>query len=720
MQVIQEARHGRISLLRTPLPAALPGRVILAAAASVVSAGTERYVVELARKSMLGKALQRPDHVRRLWQKVSREGIRSALTQLSAKLDEPMELGYSAAGVVLACGANVQEFKPGDRVAAAAPHGSVLSVGRNLCAAIPDGVPFDCAAYAGIASIALQGVRLAKLSLGERVLVIGLGLIGQICVCLLKAQGCLVFGVDIDPRKLDLARDLGADAVACGFGPETVRAFAGALGVDAAILTVATTSNEPIAFAAEQCRHKGRIVLIGVAGLRLPREPFFRKELEFTVSSSLGPGRGDPAYEDKGLDYPAGYARWTAQRNMQAVLELMAAGKLPVQRLTTHRFPVERAAAAYDLITAGKELHVGVVIEYSPESQPVPRRFDLQSPPARNGRLGISLIGSGNFARLVLIPALTKIPGLCFRGICSAKGLSAAHSAENGGFQFCATDPAEVWNDRESDIVFIATRHHLHAEFVIACLQAGKHVFVEKPLCIDAGQLTAIANCVEGLGDRCPVLMVGFNRRFTAGARRIAGFFANNAPLSVSYRFAPGYLPPDHWTQDAEIGGGRIVGEACHAIDLCVALTNSVPVRVFAESVAQTGGIETSDDRVFITLRHANGSVSNVSYQAGGDRAAPPERLEAFGGGRTAIMDSPRAIELWAGNRRRTARGSADKGHACEFAAFLAACREGGPWPISWEHLQGVAWSAIAAVQSLRTGLPVGAGGEDLDDAAQL
>jgi predicted dehydrogenase/threonine dehydrogenase-like Zn-dependent dehydrogenase len=702
-QVIQDVRSGATTVKEIPDPIALPGQVLIAEMASAISAGTERYVVDLARKSLIGKARSRPADVKRVLQKIRQEGLATTFQQVSAKLDEPMPLGYSAAGIVLECGAGVQEFKPGDRIAAAAPHAAVAAVGRNLCAPMPASVTFVQAAYTSIAAIGLQGIRLAHLGLGDSVVVVGLGLIGQMCVSMLKAQGCRVFGTDLDPAKLDLARTLGADAVAAGSPLQAVKDFSGSFGVDAVILTAATDSNEPIEFASEVCRNKGRIVLVGVVGLNIPRPPFFKKELEFTVSSSLGPGRGDPLYEEKGIDYPIGHARWTAQRNMQAVLNLMAEGKLPVERLTSHKFPVERAGEAYDLITTRKEPFLGIVVEYGEPEKPR-RTIQFQTKPAAAGDLGVSMIGAGNFARLIMLPALSKVPAIAWRGMCTAKGVSAEATGSRNGFAFATTETEEIWRDKDTKAVFIATRHDLHAELVIAALRAGKHVFVEKPLCITEDQLEQIENCIADLGTDCPILTVGFNRRFAPGTARLKSFFSNAGPLSLSYRFSPGAIPKEHWVHDMEVGGGRIIGEACHAIDTCTAIAGSPPVRVFAESVAQVDGLDTSDDRVFITVRHASGSVSSISYQAGGDKAFPPERIEVLGGGKSAALDSWNQGQLWSGGREETFSGQKDKGHNAEFAAFLEACRKGGPWPIQWQDLRSVTWATLAAVRSLREG----------------
>lgn len=709
IQVVQDIRSGETVARELPDPVAPAGGLLVANVASLVSAGTERMVVELAKKSLIGKARERPDHVRRVLEKLRREGLISTATQVLAKLGEPMPLGYSTAGVVLECGRGVQDYKPGDRVAAAAPHAGIVAVGRNLVARIPDEMTYEQAAYASVGAIAMEGVRLAKATLGERVLVIGLGLVGQITVCLLKAQGCRVFGTDLDPAKLELAKSLDADGVGLGSPKEALKAFAGPHGVDAVVITAATDSNEPIEFAADVARVKGRIVLVGVSGLNLPRPPFFQKELEFTVSASLGPGRWDAQYEEKGVDYPFGHVRWTAQRNMEAVLDVIAQGRLPVEKLTTHRFPVERAADAYELITKSAEPYLGVLLSYPTAGKQRRRRMQLRAPKLETGgALGVSVVGAGNFARLVLLPTLARLGAkdVRLRGLCSARGLNAHQSGQKLGFEYATTDLDEVLADASTQAVFLLTRHDQHAEQVIACLRAGKHVFVEKPLCIRDEELDAIRAVVEELGDDCPMLMVGFNRRFASATATLKSHFEGVSPLSASFRFVAGELPAGTWPQDEDIGGGRIIGEACHAIDTVTALVGSAPMRVYAESTGLSGGVETTDDRVFITLRHENGAVSNVSYQAGGDKSGPRERIELFGGGRTATMNDWGDTELWNGGKRTKTSGGHDKGHANELRAFLQALRTGAAWPIPWEELDAVAWASLAAVRSLREGAP--------------
>ena len=704
-QVAQSVRTGKTSVVDVPVPSPFHLEVLVSIQASVVSAGTERYVVDLARKSLIDKARARPDHVKRVLQKIKQEGLRTTLTQVQAKLDEPMPLGYSAAGVVIDVGAGIRRFKPGDRVAVAAPHAGIVSVGENLCALIPERVSFEQAAYTGIAAIALQGVRLAKVTLGERVLVIGTGLIGLMAIALLRAQGCRVFATDVNPQWLELATTFGAEGVALGAPADQVMAFSRGLGVDAVVITAATASNEPIEFSAAMCRPKGRIVLVGVAGLNIPRPPFFEKELEFTVSSSMGPGRNDPRYEGKGIDYPIGYARWTVQRNMEAVLDQIASGHLPVDRLTTHRFDIDDAPKAYELLMSKAEPYLGMVLTYREQTTAPVRRIDRRAAPVPSGNVGVSVLGAGNFGRLVLLPLLAKQAGVSFRGVSTAKGLTAVHVADKYPFAYAASDVREVFDDKDTHAVFILTRHNLHADLVVSALEAGKHVFVEKPLCLTVTELARIGAAVKA--NPASMLMVGFNRRFSTSLAVAREHMAGVTPLSVSYRFASPEIPENSWVQDLEIGGGRIIGEACHAIDACIALTGSPVTRVSAECVGASGAVRTPDDRVFVTLRHESGSVSSISYQAGGDPSAPKERVEIFGGGRTVFVDDWDAIDLWKSQRHERRKGGRDKGHAAELTAFVAACRNGGAWPIRWEELESSAWASIAAVESLRIGLPV-------------
>jgi predicted dehydrogenase/threonine dehydrogenase-like Zn-dependent dehydrogenase len=707
LQVIQDVRRGELSVAAVPEPLARPGHVLIANACSIVSAGTEKMVLELAKKSLLGKARERPDHVRRVLQKLRTEGFFNTVRQVVEKLDEPMTMGYSSAGVVLASGAGVQHFKCGDRVASNGPHAGVVCVPKNLCARVPDAVPFDQAAFTVLGAIALQGVRLARLGLGDSVFVIGLGLVGQIAVGLLRANGCRVIGTDLDPAKCRLAMQMGADRAEAGLEAGHVLEWTRGLGADAVLITAATKSDGPVELAGEAVRQKGRVVAVGAVGLHLPRRPYYFKEAELVVSCSYGPGRYDPEYEERGHDYPAAHVRWTEQRNMQAVLDLMAAGRLNLAPLISHRFPIAEAEAAYRLIETGREPYLGIVLEYPPaEARPVERRIELRSAPT-DRRMGVGCLGAGSFARMVLLPAIQKA-GLRPRILCSASGLTAIHSGEKLGFEAATADEDEVFRDPDVQAVFIITRHDRHAAQVVKGLRAGKHVFVEKPLALTVEELEDIESALLSAAEPRPLLLVGFNRRFAPAAVQAKQLFASvNAPLTVSIRFNAGTIPAEHWTQDEAVGGGRIIGEACHAIDLAVFLTGSPPVRVFAESVGGPQAPDITDDQCFLTLRHANGSISSIAYLAGGDKAFPKERVEVLGGGRLAVIEDFREVILSAGGKIKKSRAwGQDKGHRAEVAEFSRVLAEGGTSPIPWSELRAVTLASILAVRSIREGVP--------------
>jgi predicted dehydrogenase/threonine dehydrogenase-like Zn-dependent dehydrogenase len=703
LQVIHDVNGGTTRVVQVPEPIAGRGSVVVGNMCSVVSAGTERYVVKLAQSNLISKARQRPDHVRRVLQKLRDEGVLSTLAQVRAKLQEPLALGYSAAGVVLACGAGVQDLRPGDRVAVASSHAAVVAVGRNLCAPIPENVSFEQAAYAPLGAIALQGVRLAEVELGSRVLVLGLGLLGLITVGLLRAQGCRVWGIDLDPSRASLARSFGAEITTSSVDPKGDLASVGPQGFDAVLITAAAPGNETIELAADVVRNRGRVVAVGLVGLNVPREPFFRKEVELTVSHSMGVGRGDEQYESAAEDYPVGQARWTMRRNIESVLSAIATGALPVSMLTSHRFPVEDAPAAYDLITKGKTAQLGVLLQYDDAARKSEARFPLlKTSRARSTRLRLSLIGVGNYARLMMLPRLAQEKGVTLRGICSAKGLNAAETGDRYGFEYATSNVDELWQDHDTDAVIIATRHDLHAELVVAALKAGKHVFVEKPLCLTLNELNAIETAISE-AER-PVLMVGFNRRFASGLLRLAELFRTVRPLSIHYRFAVPELPDSSWVHNIEVGGGRIIGEACHAIDACSAIVGSQPRRVFAESIAANGSLSRGDDRVFITLRHHDGSISNVSYQSGADRSMPAERVEVIGGGQSAVLDNWSELISWSGGARKRESLDKDKGHTACLSAFIRACAGGEP-PLSWDDMRATSLAAILADQSTREGV---------------
>lgn len=703
-QVVRSVRNGGLALAEAPAPAAAGRIVVIVNRASLVSAGTERMAADLAKKSLLGKAMERPDQVRRVVEKLKQEGLFATMRQVNARLDEPMALGYASAGVVLEVGEGVTAFRPGDRVASNGPHAGVVAVPQNLCARVPDGVSFEHAAFAILGAIAMQGVRLAQVSVGETVFVVGLGLVGQLTVALLRAAGARVYGTDLDAGRCELALRMGALEARPGLSGREIEAVTAGRGADAVIVAAATSSRAPMDVAVSAVRKKGRVVLVGVAGLELDRRPFYFKECEFVVSSSYGPGRYDPEYEERGHDYPAAYVRWTEQRNLDAVLDLMGRGLLDVAPLITHRFPVAESERAYDLIEKGTEPHLGVVLEY-PAEEAVARSVALSSAPAA-GPIGLGVLGAGLYARTTLLPLLKEAPELAPRVICSAKGLSAATAGKAHGFAVATSDEAAVLGDAGVSAVLVLTRHDAHARQVAAALGAGKHVFVEKPLALSVEEVAHVDAAVASAPDR--ILMVGFNRRFSPAALAVRAHFREvSQPLTVSVRFNAGAIPPEHWTQSLEEGGGRIVGEACHGIDLACFLAGSPPVRVFAESIGGAFAPPVTDDQCFITLRHANGSVSSVGYLAGGDRACGKERVEVLGGGRMAVIEDFRTVTTAAGGRVRVKKGwGQDKGHKAGLQAFAAAVRAGGAWPITWPELRAVSLAAILAVRSLREGVP--------------
>jgi polar amino acid transport system substrate-binding protein len=709
--------------------------------ASLVSVGTEKYMLELARKSLLGKALARPDLVRQVIAKAQAEGILEAWRQAMGRLDTPVPLGYSSAGVVIDVGPSIQDFAVGDRVACAgsgyAGHAEVVSVPVNLCVKIPEGVDFESAAFVALGGIALEAVRMAQVSLGETVVVIGLGLLGQIAVQLLSAAGCHVIGMDINPRKAEMALQHGAEAVATDYHQLSAICHQRTAnhGADAVIILAATPSNEPLEQAAELCRERGRIVAAGLVGLEVPRKPFYDKELELVVSRAWGPGLYDSNYTEKGLDYPIAYARWTARRNMEEFLAQLAKGTVRVDHLITHRFPIDRALEAYELILEGKEPYIGVLLTYpnepdlsrrveviSPQRAPsltkdlpqsaqrTPSSIDIKtsatSAPSAVGKISVGLIGAGQFATGTLLPAMKGLKGIRFRGVATSTGLSARHVADKFGFEYCTTDYHEILNDPEIALVFILTRHGSHAHLVAEALRAGKHVFVEKPLALNLEQLREVVETFNV--QRSNVLTVGFNRRFSPLAKWLKDRFAGAAePLAVHCTVNAGPVPPDHWTHDPEQGGGRIIGEVCHFVDLIQYLTGSVPVRVYAETL-ESPGYQPSDN-VVITLKMANGAIGSITYVAGGDKRYPRERVEVFGGGAVGVIENFKAATFIRGGRKKRIRNwlSVDRGHRGEVEALLSAIRNGGPAPVDFEEYVYTTLATFAVEESLRKGEPV-------------
>jgi predicted dehydrogenase/threonine dehydrogenase-like Zn-dependent dehydrogenase len=702
-QVIQNIRTGQTQVIEVPPANLAPGYLLIRTRFSLISTGTERMLIEFGRANWFDKARQQPDKVRQVIEKAGTDGIIATLDAVHSKLDQPMKPGYCNVGVVVGVGGGVSGFTIGDRVVSNGSHADVVSVPCNLCARIPQGVTDEQAAFTILGAIGLQGIRLANPTLGECVAVIGLGLIGLLSVQLLRAQGCRVLGIDPDPLRSNLARQMGAEVTDSIKGQDTLamaKEVSRGRGVDAVIITASTTSSDPIRQAAHMCRQRGRIVLVGVAGLELSRADFYEKELTFQVSCSYGPGRYDPSYEERGHDYPVGFVRWTEQRNFEAVLDQLAAGALKTDGLVSHRFVLARAPEAYDLLTS-KNPTLGILLDY--ETGP----FDAEElrlgryvilaplvPSAQPGRIGF--IGAGNYASRVLIPAF-KTAGADLRTIASAGGVSAVHCGKKFGFANATTSVDEVMADPSIDSIVIATRHNSHARFALAALRAGKNVFVEKPLCLTLDELGEIEGVLADTAR--PYLMVGFNRRFSPHARKARDLLASyREPKAFIMTVNAGSVPADHWTQIPDIGGGRIVGEGCHFIDLLRFLAGApiakVDVRTLGTGPVQSGAA----DKATITLSFADGSLGTIHYLANGHRSVAKERLEVFCGGRVLMLDNFRSLKGhgWPGFSRM-ASWRQDKGQVACALAFLDAIRRGCLPPVPIEETLEISRVSIIA-----------------------
>lgn len=699
-QVFQNLKNGRTEVSDIPCPTVRPGQVLIRTCASVISAGTERMLVEFGRANFLDKARQQPDKVRQVLNKIKTDGLGPTLDAVRSKLDQPLPLGYSNAGVVIEVGPGVDGLAAGDRVASNGPHAEIVSVPQNLCARIPDAVPDEQAAFTTIAAIALQGIRLAQPALGERFVVTGLGLIGLMAVQLLRAHGCLVLGIDLDPRKIELARRFGAETADLSQGVDPLAAaaaFSQGRGVDGVLITASTKSSEPVHQAAQMCRKRGRIVLVGVTGLELSRADFYEKELTFQVSCSYGPGRYDPAYEANGRDYPFGFVRWTEQRNFEAVLDMLAEGRLNLEPLITHRFDLDRTADAYEILN-GTEPYLGILLKYptpSPEADTrrMSRRISLAAPPdagshpitAGSPSPVLGVIGAGNYATRILLPAFKKTAARL--KVVSSSAATAGYAGRKFGFEQAATDSAAILTDPEIDALVVATRHDTHARLVCDALQNGKHVFVEKPLCIDRAQLEQIRAAYQHAQQNgAPrILMVGFNRRFAPQTRTIKQLLGSVVePKLLIMTVNAGRIPADHWTQNPAVGGGRIIGEACHFIDL---IRHLVGRPIAAVQAAGLGGDALRDNASF-TLSFDDGSLGVVHYLANGHASFPKERLEVFCGGRVLALDNFRRLTAygWPGFKKSNLWRQ-DKGQASEVQAFVDAVRDNRMAPIPFEEI---------------------------------
>jgi len=698
--VTQELGSGRVEVRNIPIPRRTPGALLVSNSATLVSSGTESMLLEFGRSDFISKVRSQPDRVRDVLAKTRTDGFVSTGAAVRAKLEEISIPGYCSAGIVLEVGGELPEWKPGDRVVTNGPHAEIVRAPCILAAKIPDAVDFESAAFTPLASIALQGLRLANPTLGETIVVYGLGLIGQLAVQLVRAHGCRAIGIDTNPDRIALAGSFGAEGLVAGSTDivAAVRDLTSGVGTDAVLMTLATDSDEPLHLAAQMSRKRGRIVLVGVSGLRLRRSDFYEKELSFQVSCSYGPGRYDPFYEEGGQDYPLPYVRWTEKRNFEAVLALMADGRLDPRPLITHTFPIEEAPAAYDLLLSD-EPSLGIVLTFpevlAEEAAPATTIRLREESECTPGRGVAGVIGAGNFARRTLIPAISTA-GFDIRTVVSSGGLSAAVEGERVGAEIASSDPESVLGDSTLDTVFVLTRHDTHADLVARALKAGKHVFVEKPLALTEAELEDVGAVLEG-SDR--ILTIGFNRRFAPLARTLKHLAdARTGPLSLVITVNAGRIDASHWTQNPTQGGGRIVGEACHFLDLARFLVGASIRNVGVQTASDREG-RRLDDVTHLTVSFDDGSTAAIHYLATGSRSYPKERVEAFFDGRTAAIDNWRRLRTWGLSRWDLPfRKRMDKGHAAEIRAFAQAVRSGGPPPIPLDEIFEVSsWSIRAA-----------------------
>jgi len=678
---------------------------------SLISAGTERTSVETAQASMVQKARMRPDLVRQVLDNVSREGLLATYTKVRDRLDNFKELGYSCAGIVVESA--VDDIKEGDRVACAgvgyASHAEIVSVPRNLVVKMPDEVGFDEAAFTTVCAIAMQGVRQADVRVGEQVAVIGLGLIGLITVQLLKASGCRVIGMDVAPRNLALTLGCDRCVISNHDAVLEVLSFTRGYGADAVVITAATTSNEPVELAIQCARKRGTVVAVGAVGMNIPRSPFYEKEINFRMSCSYGPGRYDPDYEERGNDYPLGFVRWTENRNMEAVLDMMAQRKLNVGALITHRIPVDQSLRAYDIITGKvKESYLGILIQYSDPGEPIAlaRRVELPTSDRKvsGRRAALGFIGAGNFTQSMLFPPLMKL-GPRMRGVATGKPVNAKNTAKKYQFEFYATDATEIIHDKEINLVFVTSRHDSHARYVTDALRAGKSVFVEKPPALSNQEFDAILDAYSEAkrSGATPLLMVGYNRRFSEPVRAIQRLFATRTePLAMHYRVNAGFTPSTHWMQHPE-QGGRFIGEGGHFVDVMQFLCGALPTSVHA--VAPTDSARRyNNDNLLVSITFADGSVGTIHYLANGANAVEKEYLEVFGDAKTARMWNFKKVECAVDRKKSTTSFSGDKGHGAEMKALLDGFESGAGSPISIASLAATSRVTFAAMESIRTG----------------
>ncbi|NQY30829.1 MAG: Gfo/Idh/MocA family oxidoreductase [Flavobacteriaceae bacterium] len=707
-QVIQNFKTGELYVDDVPMPSIRKGMVLVENKFSLISAGTERGTVKVGKASLNGKAKQRPDLVAQVLQNIKKEGLKATIDKVKTKLDSLKALGYSTSGVVKASMDTNGIFKVGDRVACAgqdyASHSEVVSIPQNLVVKIPDNVSFEDASFTTLGAIALQGVRQANPTLGENICVIGLGLLGQITTQLLKANGCKVFGIDLSHNLVKLAKESGAEEALLRSDSNLLTAmdnFTRGQGFDKVIITAAAPSNDPIELSAIITRKKGQVIVVGAVKMDIPRDPdFYRKELELKMSCSYGPGRYDVSYEEDGQDYPFAYVRWTEQRNMEAFLSLISQGSLNLEHLMTHTFDIVDAEKAYDIVLGKvQEPHIGILLKYTENENKGKTKYSIATNPVKD--LNIGVIGAGSFAQSYLIPN-AKSFGASLDTVVTSKGITSKNVAQKFGFNNSSSDAKDVFLNKEINTVFIATPHNSHANYVIESLKANKNVFVEKPLAMNYDELEEVKAAYEKSNTK---LMVGFNRRFAPVSVAIKKEFENiGEPKVINIRVNAGFIPKEHWTQNVNLGGGRIIGEMCHFIDLMQYFTDANPIKVYADCIDTSNVKLKADDNISITIKFDDGSIGNLLYIANGDKSLSKELIEVSSGGKTGRIHDFRSGDFHKGNKLKKLK-LAGKGHKQEVNSFLSSLKD-NTTPISFESIYLTTKTTFKIIDSLSTGLP--------------
>lgn len=701
-QILQNLASGTTEVADVPTPRCKSGHLLIQSLTSLISAGTERMLVDFGRSGYLEKARQQPEKVKMVLDKVRTDGLLPTIDAIRSKLDQPIPMGYSNVGKVIEVGTGVTEYKVGDIVVSNGSHAEVVCVPKNLCAKVPEGVSPNDAVFTVVGAIALQGIRLAAPTLGESFVVTGLGLIGLMAVQLLRAQGCRVLGIDFDAKKLELAQSYGADTVNLSAGEDAIAAadkFSRGRGVDGVILTASTKSSNPVQQGATMCRKRGRIILVGVTGLELNRADFYEKELSFQVSCSYGPGRYDSSYEEGGADYPVGFVRWTEQRNFEAVLDIMSSGGLSLDALKTKEFDIDTAPQAYDLLLQDKSA-LGVLLSFSNSDDQTELSRTVQLNPkgvrAKSEKPVLAAVGAGNYLGRVLLPAFAKT-NVRLKTIASSGGVTGTHYGKKLGFEESTTATENIFTDAAVDAVVIGTQHNSHARFTVDALEQGKSVFVEKPLALTDDELDQVEQAYVAAHDSgaAPLLMVGFNRRFAPLIQNLKSGLSAKAPMSLVYTCNAGSIDADSWVQDPERGGGRIIGEACHFIDIARFLTGSSIVGVSAKSMST--GPNDLGDTATIVIEFENRSLATIHYFANGHKSFPKERIEVFQNGGTYVLDNFRKLTGFGSKKSNSKAVRQDKGQKACCEAFVDALEQASESPIPFDELMEVSRAAIKA-----------------------